>query len=113
LHLLRHSNELQEQRFEFDAEHFNKTWTDTMRAHSQALFDERELLDAQATQILRRATKLRASTPAGIYAKALLVRVSRTGAVVLAMSLAEELIDCRELRQSLWAAEGSTAHTTA
>jgi hypothetical protein len=40
-------------------------------------------------------------------AKALLVRASVTGAAVLAMSLAEELIDCRELRESLWPADAT------
>ena len=42
---------------------------------------------------------------AGIYAKAMVVRASKTGAAGLAMSLAEDLISCEELRKSLWPAE--------
>jgi hypothetical protein len=55
-----------------------------------------------AVQLLRNAKKIKASTPAGIYAKALLVRCSRTGAAELAMSLASDMVDCPALRAVLW-----------
>ena len=44
--------------------------------------------------------KKKAMTPAGIYAKATIVRASKTGAAGLAMSLAADLLDCKELRQT-------------
>jgi hypothetical protein len=44
-------------------------------------------------------------TKAGIYAKALVVKSSSTGAAKLAKTLAQDLIACRELRESLWPAE--------
>jgi hypothetical protein len=62
---------------------------------------------AKAKPLLRRIAKLRATTAAGIYAKALVVRASRTGAPVLAMSLAADMIDCPGLRASLWPADVS------
>lgn len=52
---------------------------------------------------LREATKLRATTAAGIYAKAVAVRASLTGAAYLAQSLAEDLIGNPALRGALWA----------
>jgi hypothetical protein len=61
----------------------------------------------KAADILREIRKVRATTAAGIYAKAPVVRASRTGANVLAMSLAEDLVDCAELRQSLWPADAA------
>ena len=57
----------------------------------------------QVVQLLRRAKKIRASTAAGVYAKALIVRASTTGAAQLAMTLAE-IIACEGLRASLWPA---------
>jgi hypothetical protein len=62
---------------------------------------------AKAKPLLRRMAKLRVTTAAGIYAKAPLVRASRTGAPVLAMSLAADMIDCPGLRASLWPADVS------
>jgi hypothetical protein len=53
--------------------------------------------------------KKKATTAAGIYAKATICRASATGAaglaMSLAMSLAIDLLDCEELRKSLWPAE--------
>src|SRR5437868_4870248 len=49
-----------------------------------------------------RAKKMRATTAAGIYAKALCVRCSRTGAAEFAMSLAEDLVSNPALRACLW-----------
>jgi hypothetical protein len=70
----------------------------------KALFARWQDLDAQGAAVLRRAKKLRAVTPAGIYAKALLVRSTKTGAREMAMSLAEDLINCPGLRSTLWPA---------
>jgi hypothetical protein len=56
---------------------------------------------------VRRAGKMRATTPAGIYAKAMLVRFGTETAAVLAMSLAEDLLDCEALRLTLWPAGGA------
>jgi hypothetical protein len=54
--------------------------------------------------LLRNAAKLKATTPAGIYAKAIAVRSSKTGARFLAVSMAEDLLACTALRASLWPA---------
>lgn len=55
-----------------------------------------------ATNATKRAGKLAARTPAGIYAKALGVRFSSSGAVVLAMSLADDFYrQCRIARGAL------------
>lgn len=63
-----------------------------------------------ASMLMRAATKLRATTPAGIYAKALLVRQSKCGAAKLGASLAAELVDNPVLRASLWpAGEGMSS----
>jgi hypothetical protein len=51
-----------------------------------------------------KAKKLKATTAAGIYAKALIVRSSQSGAKLLAMSVAEDMIACPGLRESLWPA---------
>lgn len=53
---------------------------------------------------LFKITRLKATTAAGVYAKALVVRSSRTGAAHLARSLATDLLACPGLRQSLWPA---------
>jgi hypothetical protein len=67
-------------------------------------------MSKKAVPLLSAIRKLRAKTAAGIYAKALVCRCSRTGAPFLAMSLAEDLIACPGLRVSLWpAVEGATA----
>ena len=59
----------------------------------------------KAKPLLRRLAKLRAMTAAGIYAKALVVQASVTGAAGLAKSMAEDFIANKELRASLWPAE--------
>jgi hypothetical protein len=61
-------------------------------------------LERRAKTMLFHVKKLRATTAAGIYAKALIVRSSVTGAADLAMTLAEDLINCSGLRESLWPA---------
>ena len=67
---------------------------------------EAHLHGHKLVQLLRRAKKMKATTPAGIYAKAQLVRSSKTGATALAMSLAADLVDCKALSDTLWPAEG-------
>lgn len=89
-------------RAQHDAMHDGRIWTARTRAESAVLWEAWHQQEAELVQRLRRAKKLRATTPAGIYAKALAVRCSSTGAAVLARSLAEELIDCKALRESLW-----------
>lgn len=75
----------------------------------QATHDARQQEHDKASRsfalLLRRASKLRATTAAGIFAKAIVVRSSQTGASKLAMSLAEDLITCPGLRTSLWPAD--------
>ncbi|MGH7085365.1 MAG: hypothetical protein ACREFN_10295 [Acetobacteraceae bacterium] len=46
--------------------------------------------------------KLKAATAAGIYAKALVVRCSRSGAAGVAMTLADDLVNNPALRAILW-----------
>ncbi len=70
---------------------------------------EWQRLETKVKVLSSKARKLRATTPAGIFAKALIVRLSKTGAALLAMGLAEELIDCAELRRSLWPAQSAEA----
>jgi hypothetical protein len=77
------------------------TWTDTEQTAKDVAYDRERALTTAAVRLLRRAGKLRATTPAGVYAKALLVRSSLTGASTLARSLADDLIACDDLRQTL------------
>lgn len=76
---------------------------------SPALIAAREaekVAEAKLLQLLRAIGRMKASTPAGLYAKALAVQSSATGAAVLARSLAQDFLDCKELRASLWPAGG-------
>ena len=82
-----------------------QAWTDADRASSHELYLAWDALEHKVTLLLSRARKLRATTPAGIYAKALIVSVSRSGAPLLSMSLAQDLIASPAIRASLWPAE--------
>jgi hypothetical protein len=54
---------------------------------------------------LVRLGRLRASTAAGIFAKAVVVRKAGTSsAAVLGKSLAEDLLNCADLREAIWPA---------
>jgi len=75
------------------------------RAKDTERFDEYESGIKSAKPMMGRIRKLKATTAAGIYAKAAVVRASKTGAADLAMSLAQDLLDCPGLRASLWPAE--------
>jgi hypothetical protein len=89
----------------------NRWWEPWPEMGSRRLFSDYDAQHKATTPILSRIRKLPAKTPAGIYAKALVVKASRTGAPILAMSLAEDLIACRELRESLWPAEDEAKAT--
>ena len=80
-------------------------------ADSDRLWAARTDHISKAKPLLRRIAKLPATTGAGIYAKALVVRSSITGAPVLAKSLAADLIACRELRATLWPATAAETQT--
>ncbi len=69
------------------------------------LCDQFSGLHREAMAHVRAASKLRAATPAGIYAKALVIRSTLTGAAKLGLSLAEDLLDNPKLRSVLWEAE--------
>jgi hypothetical protein len=84
-------------------------WPPEVRQRDEELMAEFYQHAGQARSRMVRAKKLRATTAAGIYAKALCVRASRTGAAEFAMSLAEDLVNNPELRASLWPAEARRA----
>jgi hypothetical protein len=105
LHLLTHAekgrNAVRELWRRFDAgENY-----DLLRTEMDQLREDSSEAVKRAKPLLSRIRKLRATTGAGIYAKALVVRSSITGAPLLAMSLAEDLIACSELRTILWPSE--------
>src|SRR5436190_19767721 len=77
-------------------------WDDARREEHERLYEDRERFIKRAKPLLAKIRKLRATTGGGIYAKALVVRSSVTGAAMLAMSLAEDLVACSELRATLW-----------
>ena len=81
-----------------------RNWTEAERQRHQELYDVAYATERQAVTLMRRAKKIKAATAAGVFAKALIVRASRTGATELAMTLAEDLINCPGLRASLWPA---------
>jgi hypothetical protein len=76
-----------------------------IRAQAETHWDESRALIQRARTLMRALAKQQAQTAAGIYAKALVVRGSRTGAEVLARSLARDLAALPALRASLWQAE--------
>jgi len=84
-----------------------RAWTDEDRRLDGEMMVEYYRCIGQASSKLRAVTKLNAASPAGIYAKAACVRASRTGARLLAMSLARDLLENPVLRRSLWPAGGS------
>lgn len=69
------------------------------------LFQEYQDQERLGTAPLGQIRKIKATTAAGIYAKAAVVRASKTGATHLAKSLADDLLDCPGLRESLWPVE--------
>ncbi|WP_428487203.1 hypothetical protein [Rhodopila sp.] len=90
------------------AARFRKTEAD--RTTKDACDKDYTATGQKYAHLLRAAAKLKATTAAGIYAKAIAVRSSKTGAAYLATSMADDLIACEELRQTLWATnEGDAA----
>jgi len=85
--------------------HAVQRWTDSDRADSNELHKAWQDPANRVRPLLTCARKLRATTPAGIYAKALIVSISRTGAECLSMSLAQDLIASPAIRASIWPAE--------
>jgi hypothetical protein len=82
----------------------DQPWTDERRAEADRLYEHHEREVRKAKPLLQSIRKLHATTGPGIFAKALVVRASVTGAAKLAMSLAEDLVACKELRATLWPA---------
>jgi hypothetical protein len=76
--------------------------TPAEEAANELLWSEAKSFVHRAKTLMRRVAKMPAQTPAGIYAKALLVQNSRAGAQCLARTLAEDLVACPGLRESLW-----------
>jgi hypothetical protein len=81
---------------------YDRPRTDEDRARDHAFLAEARTQTTIAKRLMRRAGTMKATTAAGIYAKALLVRSSVSGAAVLAHSLADDFIACDGLRASLW-----------
>jgi hypothetical protein len=103
LHLARQCEGVGHNRRNLD--HEDKLW----RTRWDALREVERALERLIRPMVRRAGKLRATTAAGIYAKALLTTVAPSS-VVLATSLATDLIACEGLRESLtWPASGRTS----
>jgi hypothetical protein len=107
LHLFKHAQMLGEQRSGF----FNRITrpTEAERATHDALFAQEREATRRAGGMLVGIKKIRAQTPAGIYAKAMVVRCSVSGAAHLAKSLAEDLLACEGLRATLWPSGRDTA----
>jgi hypothetical protein len=80
----------------------SRDFTEQTRAEHERFWAEIAALRQQAKPVMYRIRKIPAKTGAGIYAKALVVRSSVTGAAILARTLAADLVECRELRESLW-----------
>ena len=78
--------------------------TEDAKAAMEKLTNDCRNANRAVSNILREAAKLRATTPAGIFAKAIAVRSSRSGAAKLGLSLAQDLLDCPGLRAALWPA---------
>ena len=72
----------------------NRAWLDRIGAARRA-----------TRSPMLRASKLAATTAAGVYAKALAVHRIGPGAAKLAASLANDIVACVELRRVLWAAD--------
>jgi hypothetical protein len=87
----------EERQSQFDG----REWTDEKRKRSDVVLEQARELSTAAASLIKRARKLKATTPAAVYAKALVVRASLSGAAGLGQSLAEDLIACEGLRQTL------------
>ncbi|HEY5301351.1 MAG TPA: hypothetical protein VIJ55_11810 [Acetobacteraceae bacterium] len=86
-------------------------YTDKIRAEDERLMTLYNDGVTRAKPPLVLIARIPAKTAAGIYAKALLVRLSKTGAAGLAMSLADDLVNNPGLREALWSADPVEAST--
>jgi hypothetical protein len=102
LHALVHAERSRRAGHEVFHRDVHEKTAENLRPVWEALHAEATLGTKSATPLLGRIRKIKATTAAGIYAKAAVVRASRTGAKDLAMSLAEDLLDCPGLRAALW-----------
>jgi hypothetical protein len=98
LHLLAHAETARAASFAMQSDEHERQKYDR-------LWEEYDGGVKKAKPLLSRIRKLRAVTGARIYAKALVVRASRTGPPELAKSMAEDLTGCAGLRAMLWPAE--------
>jgi hypothetical protein len=89
------------------AMHDGQLWTEEKKAQADFMYDQQRGLSTAAASLIKLAAKLKATTPAGIYAKALVIRASLTGAAGLGQSLADDLIACDGLRQTLTWPDGA------
>jgi len=64
--------------------------------------NEVNYLNGTIQRLMAKARKLRATTPAGVYAKVLVIRASGSGAPQLALSLANDLVEVPTLRAGIW-----------
>lgn len=90
-----------------------KRHSHAMAEHARTLVDgpacrlawaEHTRLDRSARKPILAATKLQATTPAGIFAKAVAIRSCSDQAAVLAKSMANDLLNSSALRKVLWPA---------
>jgi hypothetical protein len=89
------------------ADHARALGTQSRALHDPAVklaWAEHARLDRSARSPILRATKLHATTPAGIFAKAVAIRSCSDQAAVLAKSMANDLLNSPELRKVLWPA---------
>jgi hypothetical protein len=73
--------------------------------HDKQLYEEIRVQQHHLTVLLKRASRIQATTASGIYAKAIAVASSKGGAAGLGMTLAQDLIDNPALRACLWPAD--------
>jgi hypothetical protein len=105
LHHLRHAQKSNDAR-NWDWLHLKDGPEKTaMRENNDRLLEQYYEGERLGKPLLGKIRKLKATTAAGVFAKAMIVRASKTGAAGLAMSLAEDLIACPGLRESLWPAD--------
>lgn len=95
-----------------EARHFNGIWrAEINKPQLEQALDTSELFrlwqkaEAEMRGFCTKARKLSAKTPAGLFAKAMLCRAHKTGAGVLAMSLADDFLACDEIRLAIWKPE--------
>jgi hypothetical protein len=104
LHALVHAERARRAGHEVIQRDFHDQTAENLRPVWLALHADATLGTQSAKPLLGRIRKMKARTAAWIYAKAAVVRASKTGAANLTMSLAQDLLDCPGLRARLWPA---------